>query len=98
MVRGKRSVGALSWAMGTALAITLLLPMAASSAPASRIGTWYLFGTNMPWFNWAQDFGGGPTGGGVSGNIRGTTRAVCVEASGPQHRADSASGVMTGCD
>jgi hypothetical protein len=27
---------------------------------------WYLMGANVPWVNWAKDFGGGPNGGGVS--------------------------------
>src|ERR1700716_3473680 len=46
-----------------------LLPASASGSAPSRVGNWFLFGTNMPWLNWNADFGGGPGGGGVSGNI-----------------------------
>ena len=29
-------------------------------------GNWFLMGANVPWLNWAKDFGGGPKNGGVS--------------------------------
>ncbi len=32
-------------------------------------GNYFLAGVNVPWWNWQRDFGGGPTGGGVSGNL-----------------------------
>ena len=51
------------------MAIALVLPAAASGQTVSRVGGWFLFGANMPWLNWNADFGGGPGGGGVSGNI-----------------------------
>src|SRR5581483_9427178 len=31
-------------------------------------GNWFVAGVNVPWWNWACDFGCGPSGGGVSGN------------------------------
>jgi hypothetical protein len=40
-----------------------------SGAAAPRVGGWFLYGANMPWLHWNADFGGGPNGGGVSGNI-----------------------------
>src|SRR4030081_1915994 len=43
-------------------------PAAASGLAANRVGSFFLFGSNMPWLNWNADFGGGPNGGGVSGN------------------------------
>ena len=56
-------------ALAAALLIGLGLPLQASSQAASRIDGWFLFGANMPWLNWNADFGGGPTGGGASGNL-----------------------------
>src|SRR5690242_7817316 len=52
-----------------ALCLGLLLPATVSGQPAGRIGNWFLYGSNMPWLNWNADFGGGPNGGGVSGNL-----------------------------
>jgi len=41
-----------------------------SLGPGSRIRwqgqDWFLLGANVPWVNWAKDFGGGPDNGGVS--------------------------------
>ncbi len=51
------------------LCLGLLLPTTASAQTPSRIGNWFLYGANMPWLNWNADFGGGPNGGGVSGNL-----------------------------
>jgi hypothetical protein len=38
--------------------------------PGGRVpwqgGSWYLHGANVPWLNWARDFGGGAANGGVS--------------------------------
>jgi hypothetical protein len=34
-------------------------PGTAQSASGNRIIGWYLHGGNMPWLNWANDFGGG---------------------------------------
>jgi hypothetical protein len=62
-------VGQLRWAVAIAVAIALVLPIAANGQPISRVGGAFLFGANMPWLNWNADFGGGPGGGGVSGNI-----------------------------
>lgn len=46
------------------------LPDAKALPVGSRIpwngGSWYLHGANLPWLNFAQDFGGGPNGGGAS--------------------------------
>jgi len=47
------------------LCVTLALP-----TPTHAQATIFLFGSNMPWLNWASDFGGGGDGGGVSGNSR----------------------------
>jgi hypothetical protein len=65
----KRASGTLACVTALVLAVSTLLPVTASGAAASRVGTWYLYGSNMPWFNWTQDFGGGSSGGGVSGNV-----------------------------
>src|ERR1700716_177964 len=62
------AMGQLRWAIVTAVVMASMLPATASAAPPSRISGWFLFGSNMPWLNWANDFGGGPGGGGVSGN------------------------------
>ncbi|MBV9170356.1 MAG: hypothetical protein JOZ81_09765 [Chloroflexi bacterium] len=51
-----------------ALILALLLPQTAAGQ-TSRINGVFLFGANMPWLNWGADFGGGPNGGGVSGDI-----------------------------
>ena len=69
MSRFNRTFGTLSWITALLLAISTFVPLTAHGAAASRVGSWYLFGTNMPWLNWATDFGGGPNGGGASGNI-----------------------------
>src|SRR5260370_41257038 len=58
-----------AWALVAVLVIGVVLPLPASSASFSRVGGWFLFGSNMPWLNWNADFGGGPSGGGVSGDI-----------------------------
>jgi len=62
-------IGALVWVVVATQAIALLVPVSVSGAPAGRVGSWFLFGANMPWLSWNADFGGGPNGGGVSGNI-----------------------------
>src|SRR5437763_12337144 len=45
-------------------------PQAEAVAAGSRIpwqgSSWYLHGANVPWVNWACDFGCGSSGGGVS--------------------------------
>lgn len=64
----QRVFGALAFASAAIVTVATILPVTANGAGAGRIGGWYLYGSNMPWLNWAQDFGGGPSGGGVSGN------------------------------
>jgi hypothetical protein len=64
----KLPVGRLRWGVAVAMTIALVLPTAASGQTLSRVGGSFLFGANMPWLNWNADFGGGPNGGGVSGN------------------------------
>src|SRR2546421_5505723 len=55
--------------LATSVALALVMPIQNGQAAAqSRVGGWFLFGANMPWLNWNADFGGGPNGGGVSGN------------------------------
>jgi hypothetical protein len=57
------------WRAATLMSVcvALLLPMPSTYASAAPAST-FLFGTNMPWLNWANDFGGGRNGG-VSANI-----------------------------
>ena len=78
MSRPKSPPGPRSWVVATSLALILatgayaapeLLPVSAGITSASRVGSWFLFGGNMPWLNWSADFGGGSTNGGVSSNI-----------------------------
>ena len=70
MSRLKLPFGVWTWATVTLLVLAGLLPVnITSAATANRVGGWYLFGSNMPWLNWATDFGGGAGGGGVSGNL-----------------------------
>src|ERR1700730_7248670 len=67
--RFKTSVGAIALLLVSISASGSLVPVSASAQAASRVGAWFLFGSNMPWLNWNADFGGGPNGGGVSGNV-----------------------------
>src|SRR5260370_36137766 len=62
-------IGALVWVVVATQAIALLVPVSVSGAPAGRVGSWVLFGANMPWLRWNADFGGGPNGGGLSRHI-----------------------------
>ena len=48
MSRLKWPVGALVWVIVATQAIALLLPMSVNSAPAGRVGNWFLFGSNRP--------------------------------------------------
>ena len=52
-------------AVALTLCVVLGMPVPARAQAAA-----FLFGTNMPWLNWASDFGGGRNGGGVSGNMQ----------------------------
>jgi hypothetical protein len=69
MLEVRWPLGALSSQWPACWQLHWLLPPSVSCAAASRVGSWYLFGSNMPWLNWAADFGGGPNGGGVSSNL-----------------------------
>jgi Cellulase (glycosyl hydrolase family 5) len=55
--------------VAVALVLGIAIPMSARGAAAPRVSGWFLFGANMPWLHWNADFGGGPNGGGVSGNV-----------------------------
>jgi hypothetical protein len=69
MRRIRASAAALAVFALAAAIVVMQAPEAVQSAPAaSRINNWFLFGSNMPWLNWNADFGGGTSGGGVSGN------------------------------
>ena len=58
------------WLVPLTLALALVCQAAnvGEAAAAPRVGGWFLYGANLPWLNWGADFGGGPSGGGVSGN------------------------------
>src|ERR1043166_1033574 len=63
-----------AWFLFACIPLVLVVALASSfgvsaAATAPRVGNWFLFGTNMPWLNWNADFGGGPNGGGVSGDV-----------------------------